>query len=91
MKICRHVDITGNFRGFGSGLALDIPDTAHFSVRVLVDRTIAEFFVSEGRAAVTAPMESSPAKLNAYVSSSTGVMISAATAWDMSCGWSKYP
>ena len=86
----RDVLMSGNTAVF-SPTRFSIPEVGTIPVRVLIDRTLAEIFVAEGRGVVTVPISASGNKTNAFlVSGPIGVKVQS-IAWDMNCGWAKYP
>ena len=62
-------------------------------MRVLADRTLAEVFVADGHGVVTLPVSGKGGRTGAFVVAGPGggVEVVAATAWEMGCGWAKYP
>ena len=87
----RQVNVTGNFPGFVAPMSFLIGKShSILPVRVLGDRTVAEIFVAG--AAVTAPIGNTINSTGAYVrAGDSGLSIQSAKAWDMGCGWAKYP
>ena len=87
----REVNVTGDFPGFVAPMSFLIRETpAILPIRVLGDRTVAEIFVAG--AAVTAPIGNANDSTGAYVrAGGSALSIQSAKAWDMGCGWSKYP
>eukprot|EP01043_Picozoa_sp_COSAG02_P003852 COSAG02_NODE_97_length_37159_cov_37.660335_23_plen_262_part_00 len=56
-------------------------------VRVLVDRSITEWFVGQGRLAVSRRVYPPHGSTGAFVSASTAVTVASVEAYDMACGW----
>ena len=70
-------------------------DEKTVAVRVLADRMLAEIFVASGRGVVAVPV-AAPGKntknAGAFVfADKTSVTVESADAWDMGCGWARYP
>lgn len=88
----RDVLVTGNFPGFVAPMSFRIPSTPStpLAIRVLGDRTVAEIFVAGS--AITAPLGNVKNRTGVYLQSgSSKLAVKAAKAWDMGCGWAKYP
>ena len=67
-----------------------LADESAIAVRVLVDRSIAEFFFAGGRAVYTARSYPAPGAdgVELFVPSGAGdVLVARAVAWEMGCGW----
>lgn len=56
-------------------------------VRVLVDRSITEWFVGRGRLAVSRRVYPPEGYTNAFVSASAAITVASVEAYDMACGW----
>jgi sucrose-6-phosphate hydrolase SacC (GH32 family) len=56
-------------------------------VRVLVDRSIAEFFVAQGRAVVTRRAYPLPGEDGIELAADAAVVVEKATVYEMGCGW----
>lgn len=62
-----------------------VPELA---VRALVDRSILEVFVGNGRVAITNNVGMPPSSARgAYVTAHTAAKVAGASAWEMACGW----
>jgi sucrose-6-phosphate hydrolase SacC (GH32 family) len=62
-------------------------DEEHLEVRVLVDRSVSEWFVGGGRMVVSRRVYPKMGWTGAYVAASTAVTVASITAFDMGCGW----
>jgi hypothetical protein len=58
------------------------------AVRALLDRTILEVFIGNGRLAITSAVGAPPPTARgAYVTAHSAVGVAGASAWEMGCGW----
>eukprot|EP01047_Picozoa_sp_COSAG01_P082323 COSAG01_NODE_16761_length_1207_cov_1.070397_1_plen_236_part_00 len=60
-------------------------------VRVIVDRAIVEVFAGDGRGVVSLPVLRPGGAGGVFVHAAKAVTVQAAEAWEMGCGWAKYP
>jgi sucrose-6-phosphate hydrolase SacC (GH32 family) len=63
------------------------PGATSLEVRALVDRSVVEFFVADGRADVTSRVFPAPGADGAWVSASTAAVAKTIVAHEMGCGW----
>lgn len=57
------------------------------SLRVLVDRSIVEWFIADGRSAFTARHYPARSDTGVLVTADAAATVSGVAAWDMGCGW----
>jgi sucrose-6-phosphate hydrolase SacC (GH32 family) len=62
-------------------------DESELEVRVLVDRSITEWFVGQGRLTVSRRVYPQQGYTDAFVSASAAVTVASVEAHDMACGW----
>ena len=82
--------------GYNATHSFRHPDAPVIALRVLADRMMVEIFVGGGRGAVTTPVLApgkEPLNAGAYILAGvdTELVVAAASAWKMGCGWARYP
>ena len=100
----RNVNVTAGVPGAGgrsqaaynSSFSFELPATeTTLALRILADRTLVEAFVGDGRGVVTTPVLApgkDPTKAGCFLSAGAGsVTVNSLAAYEMGCGWARYP
>ena len=90
-----NMSVTSASKPYAAGSFVVPGDEKTVAIRALADRMLAEIFVASGRGVVAVPV-ATPGKnaenAAAFVfADQTDVTVESTDAWEMGCGWARYP